>query len=534
MPDLHIRNETNELRLLFEVSRALDGASELSDHLDAALRLMARYTGMMRGTLLLVDPVQGDIVVEAAYGLKPSEQKRARYKFGEGVTGRVIETCRPMVVPRISDEPLFLNRTGARDMHKEAISFICVPVVIDGRAVGAISADRLFADSVCLEEDMRLLQVLASLVARAVRTRREVRSMQAAVLEENKRLQALLHKGFDAGAMVGSSAAMRAVLEEARQVTATNATVLIRGESGTGKELVAGIIHANSPRAGRPFIKVNCAALPEGLVESELFGHERGAFTGAVGARKGRFEMAHGGTLFLDEVGDMTPLTQAKLLRAIQEKEFERVGGAETLRVDVRLIAATNRNLEEMTARGEFRQDLYYRLSVFPIILPPLRERRDDVMALVSHFVDKAGAASRRKIARITSRAAEALMAYDWPGNIRELENVVERAVILCGPDGVIDAEHLPVWLQQSPGLESCGCGGALPGAGLPSGGTLDEALGSLEKKLIVEALRGHGGNMSKAALRLGVTERVMGLRMKKHGLDYKNFRRKGKNGDEE
>ena len=228
--------------------------------------------------------------------------------------------------------------------------------------------------------------------------------MHTAVVEENRRLQQLVYGSFDAGALVGSSAVMRSMLEEVIQVTGTNATVLIRGESGTGKELIASIIHANSARAGRPFIKVNCAALPEGLVESELFGHERGAFTGAVGARKGRFEMAHGGTLFLDEVGDMTPMIQAKLLRVIQEREFERVGGTETLRVDVRLIAATNRDLEAMVAKGEFRQDLYYRLSVFPLILPPLRERRDDIMALVTHFVDKACADNNRKVVRISPR----------------------------------------------------------------------------------------------------------------------------------
>jgi Nif-specific regulatory protein len=516
MLDLQIRNETNELRLLFEVSRALDGASELTDHLDTALELMARYTGMMRGTLLLVDPVSRDIVVEAAYGLKSSEQKKGRYRFGEGVTGRVIETGTPMVVPRVSEEPLFLNRTGARDMFKEEISFLCVPILVGGKAVGALSADRLFADSVCLEEDIRLLQILASLIARAVRTRREFKAMHAAVVEENKRLQKLLHGNFDKGHIVGSSAAMRSVLEEITQVTGTGATVLIRGESGTGKELVAGIIHANSARGGRPFVKVNCAALPEGLVESELFGHERGAFTGAVGARKGRFEMAHGGTLFLDEVGDMTPLTQAKLLRAIQEREFERVGGTETLRVDVRLVAATSRNLEEMVAKGEFRQDLYYRLSVFPIILPPLRERRDDIMALVTYFVDKASAGNKRKVARISSQAADLLTGYSWPGNIRELENAMERAVILCGVDGVIDVRHLPPWLQGA--RPAADCSGLRPG-------TLHEAVAELEERLIVEALHDTGGNMSRAALRLGISERIMGLRMKKFSLHYREFR---------
>ena len=522
MSALQIRNETNELRLLFEVSRALEGASELSDHLDTALELMARYTGMMRGALLLVDPLSHEIVIESSYGLSSSEQKRARYKFGEGVTGRVLETGRPVAVPKVSEEPLFLNRTGARDMYKEEISFLCVPILIDGKAIGAISADRLFADSICLEEDMRLLHILASLIASAVRTRREVKAMHSAVVEENRRLQTLVHGNFDPGKLVGSSAAMRTVLEEIAQVTGTGATVLIRGESGTGKELAAGVIHANSPRAGRPFVKVNCAALPEGLVESELFGHERGAFTGATGLRKGRFEMAHGGTLFLDEVVDMTPLTQAKLLRALQEKEFERVGGAQKLRVDVRLIAATNRDLEAMVARGEFRQDLYYRLSVFPLILPPLRERREDIMALVTHFVDKACAASKRKVARITTRAADLLMAYEWPGNIRELENVVERAVILCGLDGIIDSRHLPVWLQNTASDASFS---------LPRKSTLEETLGVMEERLIAEALRENCGNMAKAARTLGITERIMGLRMKKYGLDYREFRSSGKRG---
>ena len=513
MPALNIRNETNELRLLFEVCQALEGASELSDHLDTALSLMARYTGMMRGALFLVDPSGTDIAVEASYGLKTAEQRRAHYKLGEGITGKVSESGKPMFVPNVSREPLFLNKTGARDLQKEEVSFICVPIMVDGKTVGALSADRLFADSVSLEEDMRLLQVLASLIARAVRIRRQFNEMHSAVVEENRRLQNLMNNKFEAGDMVGNSAPMRAMLEELAQVTHSNATVLIRGESGTGKELVAGIVHANSNRAGRPFIKVNCAALPEGLVESELFGHERGAFTGAVGIRKGRFEMAHGGTLFLDEVGDMTPLTQAKLLRALQEKQFERVGGTETLHVDVRLIAATNRNLEIMVAEGAFRQDLYYRLSVFPLILPPLRERRDDIMPLVTHFVEKLSAQNKRKVVRISSEVAKMLMSYDWPGNIRELENVMERAVILCGVDGIITARHLPLWMQNTQLRQE-----------VPA--TLDGALSALEERLIVEALEEAAGNMTKASQRLGITERIMGLRMKKYNLDFRSFRK--------
>ena len=256
---------------------------------------------------------------------------------------------------------------------------------------------------------------------------------------------------------------------------------------------------------------MNCAAMPDGLVESELFGHEKGAFTGAVGARKGRFEMAHGGTLFLDEVGDMTPLAQSKLLRVLQEKEFERVGGTETRRVDVRLIAATSRPLEAMVADGVFRQDLYYRLNVFPLTLPPLRERRDDIIPLARHFMDKLGAKNRREVTDLSPRAAGMLMDYDWPGNIRELENVIERAVILCGPDGVIRSSCMPLCIQEAQPCEAA---------------TLDKALEALEERLIRNALEAERGNMAKAAERLGITERIMGLRMRKYGLDFRDFRK--------
>ncbi|MDR1036752.1 MAG: sigma 54-interacting transcriptional regulator [Deltaproteobacteria bacterium] len=505
-----IVNRADELRLLFEVSQALNGVTtELADHLDETLDLMARYTGMMRGAFYLVND-EGDIVMEAAYGLNEAELKRARYKSGEGVIGRVAETGSPMAVPNVSQEPLFLNRTGARDLLKENVSFICVPIILDGRTIGAISADRLFADEVRLEEDMRLLTVLSSLIARAVAVRRDIAAQHAAMLEENRRLQAISNKNFKIGQLVGNSNALRNILEEVAQVAATSVTVLIRGESGTGKEMIASLIHANSPRAGQPFIKVNCAALPEGLVESELFGHERGAFTGAVSGRKGRFEMAHGGTLFLDEVGDMSLATQAKLLRVIQEKEFERLGGGESLKVDVRIIAATNRDLEKMAEDGLFRMDLYYRLSVFPVSLPPLRKRMGDVMALAESFAQKLSQKDSKTI-QISSEASRLLMAYEWPGNIRELENIIERAVVLCGPEGVIEARHIPVWLQAKKEEKETR--------------TLDDAVASLEQRLISEALEATGGHVMQAADKLGLTERKMSLRMAKYQIDFRQFR---------
>lgn len=513
---IHIRNETNELRLLFEVCQALEGSTDLARRLEAVLGLMARHTGMMCGAIFLTEGRNNLVRCEAAHGPPTANTAPSSHPLCETAARMALESGAPTVVPLAGPPPFALHKAALRGQYKEDIAFICVPVGMDGQHFGALVVDRLFADSVSLEEDVRLLQVLASLIVQALKARVEFDELHSAVVEENRRLQALLHERFHPGGIVGNSAALRAVFNELTQVANSNATVLIRGESGTGKELVAGTIHANSPRSGRPFVRVNCAALPEGLVESELFGHERGAFTGATGMRKGRFELAHGGTLFLDEVGDLTPLTQAKLLRALQEKEFERVGGTETRRVDVRLIAATNRDLEQMVAQGSFRRDLYYRLSVFPIMLPPLRERRDDIMLLANHFAEQYAEENHRHILRISSGATMLLTSYAWPGNIRELENVMERAVLLCGTTGVIEALHLPPALQDPDHI---------PEQGLEESGSLDAALAALERRLIVETLQEERGNMAKAAARLGITERIMGLRMKKYGLQFRAFR---------
>lgn len=505
---MQVRNEVKELRLLFEVLQILDGASDLSDNLDTVLEVMAKHTGMMRGVITLLDERHGEIAIEAAYGVSPEAQSRGRYKIGEGITGKVVENGKPLVIPNVLVEPLFLNRTGTRS-RKEAVSFICVPIKMDGRVIGALSADRLFAESEALEEDMRLLSVLASLVAKAVRNRQEHHRM----LEENQRLLKALREQSRPEMFVGASPGLRAVLTQLAQVAPTSATVLLLGESGTGKELAANTIHAGSPRAGHPFIKLNCAALPEGLIESELFGHEKGAFTGAVGVRKGRFEAADGGTLFLDEIGELAVSTQVKLLRVLQEREFERVGGMETHKVDVRVVAATSRNLEQMVRDGLFRRDLYYRLNVFPVHMPPLRERPGDIHLLVENFLEKYGHKIGKRGLRVTPEAEALLLAHPWPGNIRELENVIERAVILT-TDGVIRPNLLPPNMQASGALSSLH-------------GTLPEALDRLERQFITEALRKHHGNMGRAAEALGISERVMGLRMRKFGLDYKTFRRR-------
>ena len=305
---------------------------------------------------------------------------------------------------------------------------------------------------------------------------------------------------------------MRAVYDLISQVSPSEATVLVRGESGTGKELVAHAIHYNSPRADKPFVKVNCGALPESVVESELFGHERGAFTGAIATRKGRFELAHSGTIFLDEIGDLSPTTQIKLLRVLQEKEFERVGGSTTQKTDVRIITATNRDLERLITEGVFRHDLYYRLNVFPIHIPPLRERKTDISLLVDYFIEKYSRANDKPVLRISTPAIDMLMSYHWPGNVRELENCIERAVLLSS-DQVIHSHNLPPTLQTA------------EASGTAHMGTLDSTLNTVERDLIVDALKAARGNKAKAARALGLTERIMGLRVMKHGIDAKRFR---------
>ena len=515
---IHIRNDAVELRLLLDVCQVLDATYTDPDaRLEELLRTMARHTGMECGTVLLRNP-DGSIRREAGYGLL-AQAVFPVHEGGPSAVRLVLQSAAPAAVSASASEAFALDRAALQTRSKEELAFIAVPVMANGQALGVLAADKLFADSVALEEDVRLLQVIASLISQALLIRLDFEQRHSAVVEENRRLQALLKGGFRPAGIKGNSGAIRAVFAELAQVADSNATVLIRGESGTGKELAAVAIHAGSPRADKPFVRLNCAALPEGLVESELFGHERGAFTGATGLRKGRFEMADGGTLFLDEVGDLTPLTQAKLLRVLQEKQFERVGSAETRQVDVRLIAATNRDLEHMVAEGTFRQDLYYRLSVFPIILPPLRQRREDIMPLATHFIEKYAQENSRSILRVSVEATALLSGYSWPGNVRELENVMERAVLLCGPAGVIEAAHLPPALQAArPSPTVCST--------QAEGGTLEAALDSLECRLVTEALQEAEGNMSKAAARLGITERIMGLRMTKYGLNFRTFRR--------
>lgn len=511
------RDPSAELTLLYKVSETLDQSLDLREVVGPILSLLDEHLGLVHSTLTLLNRQTGEISIEEAHGLSSQERARGRYKLGEGITGTVVQTGRAEIVSHIRKDPRFLDRTGAhkrlREMLKtQDLSFICVPIKLGTEVVGTLSTVRPFTEHRSPADDARLLSIIASMIAQAVKLRQMMQEEQQRLLEENARLHQELKERFRLDRIVGNSRAMQEVYDLIAQVAKSDATVLIRGESGTGKELVAHAIHYNSLRAEGPYIRVNCAALPEMLLESELFGHEKGAFTGAVMRKKGRFELASGGTLFLDEVGDLPLSTQAKLLRVIQEREFERVGGTETLRANVRLIAATNRDLEAMLREGKFREDLYYRLNVFPIHLPPLRNRKSDILLLADHFVAKYAKANGKDVRRISTPAIDMMMAYHWPGNVRELENCIERAVLLT-KDQVIHSHHLPPTLQTAEASNT------------RFRGTLKQTLANVERELIIEALKTSRGNCTKAAAALGVTERVLGLRLKAYGIDYRRFR---------
>ncbi len=487
------------------LEQALASAA-LAEGFSQGMEAFDRHAGIGRAALFLVDSESAELRVTATYGVSTEQFLPSR---AGGVAGRVYQNARPMVIPAVRQDPMALSELADPVEWAELPwCLVALPVRSKGKVVGALSAYFRSPAHSSFAERIYLVGLIAALVAGSLGSAKQPASREQPppTGEPNTRRTV-----FEYANMIGSSAAMRQIYEQIGQVARTNATALLRGESGTGKELVAQAIHANSPRAHMPFVKVNCAALPESLFESEVFGHERGAFTGAHSRKKGRFELAEGGTLFLDEVGEITLTTQAKLLRVLQSREFERLGGTDTLRTDVRIITATNKNMEKAVADGTFREDLYYRLNVFSITLPSLRHRRADIPALAEYFLAKYATEHSCKATRLSSAAIDLLTQYDWPGNVRELENVIERAVVVC--DGsVIREMHLPE---------------ALRSAEAPSARrlTLGEAVANLERRMISEALTSERGNVARAARALGTSERVIRYKAAKYKIDTSSFR---------
>jgi Nif-specific regulatory protein len=513
--DTYQDQEFINLSCLYEITRHLASATSLQDCLEKIVNTLAEHKSMDNGTVSIINPATGELEIEVAHGITAEAKRRGRYKLGEGITGKVVATGEPIIVPQIGEEPLFLNRTRTRgDERKKRSSFLCVPILASQHSIGALSIDREYTEGFGAqsENDLRFLTVVSGLIAESVQRIQRVNEEKEALRLENSKLKRELSAKNRIEEIIGNSSRMQEVFDMVHRVADSNATVLLRGESGTGKTLVAKALHHNSSRSAGPFVVVNCSALPETLLESELFGHEKGAFTGATEAKKGRFELAEGGTLFLDEIGEISPAVQVKLLNVIQERTFQRLGSTKTIKTDIRLVAATNRDLEKAVKEMVFREDLYYRLNVFPVYLPPLRERRTDILLLAEYFLEKYAKENNKEIKRITTPAIDLLVQYHWPGNVRELQNCMERAVLICD-DNAIKSIHLPPSLQSAESIHSS----------KPL--SLATAVENFERELIIEALKKNNGNQTKAAKSLDTSLRIINYKIHSYGIEPKHFK---------
>ncbi len=497
-----------QLNTLHRILQIISKSAGQQQMLNEVLDVLHLEMGMCCGVFMLSSPDGQELIVEAASEREKQLQAEAvRYQRGEGITGRVLATGRPAIIPLIAEEPEFRGRIHRRQKESwHNYSFICVPIHLNNEIIGTFAVDVPFQAREQLEETQKFLSIIAALVSNDLMHRRDILIEKQMLTEENIRLKNELQGKYRPDNIIGNSHSMRIVYQKIQQVSFGNTTVLIRGETGTGKELIASAIHYASRRSSKPFIKVNCSSLNENLLESELFGHEKGSFTGALQSRIGRLEEANGGTLFLDEIGDFSPAIQVKLLRILQEKEFQKVGSNNTIKTDVRVIAATNRNLEQLVKENQFRADFYYRINVFPIYLPPLRDRIDDLLLLADHFIMELSDKLEKKIRRISTTAINIMMAYHWPGNVRELENCIEHAILLSD-DGVIHGYHLPPTLQIPNYQEE------------PKQGTMKSRVCLLERDMIIDALKRYSGRVSCSAKELGITERMLRYKIKKLGI---------------
>lgn len=553
------------LRGVFEISNMLASPSRLEVALASVVDLLQSSLQMRHGVVsLLADDDVPEITVGA--GWSEGSDERYRMRLPQKAIEQIVATGTPFVAEDVATNPAFsaadLDVLGASDHIR--LSFIGVPVSVDGQVVGTLSIERVpdIDSTFPLESDVRLLTMIANLVGQAVKLHRLVARDRKRLMAESYRWQKELiefkqpareRKRVHVDGIIGTSPALRGLLDKIAVVAKSNATVLLRGESGTGKELVAKAIHELSPRAKRPFIKMNCAALPETVLESELFGHEKGAFTGALNSRKGRFELADKGTLFLDEIGEISGSFQAKLLRVLQEQEFERVGSGHTMKVDVRVIAATNKDLEGAVAKNEFRADLYYRISVVPLLLPPLRERRSDIPLLATEFLKSFNSENSRTLTFDPS-AMDVLMNCGFPGNVRELENCVQRTATLAPGPFIVRSDFACCHGQcLSALLWKSGLGEAKPRAALAGELSAKPAMPSpaaassvavlappveaapvnspilsgaklTDRERLVAAMEKTGWVQAKAARLLGLTPRQIGYALRKYGIEIKRL----------
>ncbi|MBI4829139.1 MAG: nif-specific transcriptional activator NifA [Nitrospinae bacterium] len=501
---------------VFRVSERIARSTRARDTVNEILEILDQVMGYKSGVVTLLDGQSGDLLVEAAHGIPEERYKDVRYRKGEGITGLILQTGAPLAIPRAGADPRMVNRLA---VYPPECALVGVPITVNGESGGVLTISVDAGERFRLDEHIRVAVTFANLIGAVVTRLLQAEREKEQIIREKRRLEGQLKGAYRPENMAGVSKMMLDVFHDIAQVAKWNTTVLIRGESGTGKELAAKAIHYQSLRAQGPFVKLNCAALPDTLLESELFGYEKGAFTGAVASKPGRFELAHKGTLFLDEIGDTSSAFQAKLLRVLQEGQFERLGGSRTLTVDVRVVAATNVDLERAVAAREFREDLYYRLNVMTLFMPPLRERREDIPSLVEFFLDKLGTEIGHGIA-IAPDALEYLKACDFPGNVRELENCVRRAAVKSG-GAAIAAADVP--------CAGAGCISHLMRNRAADAAPAAAPVGELasivnERDRVVAALQRAGWVQAKAARLLNMTPRQIGYRIAKLGIEMKTL----------
>jgi Nif-specific regulatory protein len=522
-----------EIELLYEIAVALAGTTEIEETIEQGMRLLKRHGYLERCALFILNDDKTVLELFASIDLSAQQRMMAVYKLGEGATGMAAKSAEPVVIENIHNNINYLNKMGS--VSTNAVSYIAVPLIQDDGVVGVISANIGGGGPLDFDDIVRMLTIVGSLFAGTLATQQRFAKEKAELTELKTYYKDELLSDHKFENIIGKSTKMQHIFSMLETVAPSDATILVRGETGTGKELIATAVHNLSRRKNGPYIKLNCAAISETLLESELFGHEKGAFTDAKEMRKGRFELADGGTLFLDEIGDITPALQVKLLRILQEQEFERVGGTKTVKTNVRLVAATNRNLEEMVKKGEFREDLFYRLNVIPINLPPLRERYEDVKLLVEHYLRKFMKEHRKQM-HFSKAALEMLLDYPWPGNIRELQNMMERIVLIC-PDGEITPQGLnhvlpfnyqKMYMPPEPAPAPAAVVEPVPAVAAPQSRESDRhapaltksSLKEMEKESIIQALIENRGIQTKAAAQLGMTARQIGYKVRKYGIE--------------
>jgi len=481
----------------------LNSSLKMVEVLQATMNLANKITRSEASSLLLLDEQSNQLYFKSVTGNKAQEVSQFKLKMGEGIAGWVAKMGRPLRIQDVKEDVRFKEEISS-SIDFPTKSILCVPLKCRNRLIGVVEVINKIEAKEFTDEDQLLLELLADQAAIAI----DNAKWHGELNQENKQLRETLQIENQ---IVGKSRAIQQILKMVKKAAPTDSTILIRGESGTGKELLAHLIHQNSKRIHRPFVCITCSILSDTLLESELFGHEKGAFTGALNRKIGRFEMANRGTVFLDEIGTINPSTQLRLLRVLQERELERVGGDETIKVNLRVIAATNENLENAIEKGSFREDLYYRLKVIEITIPPLRERKDDILSLTQYFLNKLSNEIGRKMTQISDEALELFKNYRWPGNIRELRNTLERAVVL-GSGEILKPEHLPPELIEKKASRSSSDSSPAPAS--------SNSLEDVERHQIRDILNQTGWNKSQAAKVLKISRNRLDRKLKTLSID--------------